>query len=251
MGRLSGKVVLITGAGSGLGRAAATLAAAADATVIVTDVNEAGGTETVRLAGQRSHFLPQDTSKADDWKRVLGEIEQRFGALHGLVNNAGILGPVPSPPEMEDIDSLRRMFSVNVEGVFLGCKLAAPLMARSGGGSIVNLSSIAGILGTPHLISYGMSKAAVRQLSKSVAIHCAREKMKIRCNSIHPGIIETPMGDALLDDPKFRAMRLATVPLGEFGKAEDIGHAVVFLLSEESRYMTGAELVVDGGITAI
>jgi 3(or 17)beta-hydroxysteroid dehydrogenase len=171
--------------------------------------------------------------------------------LHGLVNNAGVLGPMPSTHESEDIDSLRRLFAVNVEGVFLGCKLATPLMAKSGGGSIVNLSSIAGLLGTPHLVSYGMSKAAVRQLTKSVAVYCAREKKNIRCNSIHPGIIETPMGDALLVDPKFRQMRLATIPLGEFGRAEDIGHAVVFLLSDESRYMTGAELVVDGGITAI
>lgn len=251
MGRLTGKVVLITGAGSGLGRAAAVLAAAADATVIATDVNAAGGAETVRLAGQRSHFLPQDTSKAADWSRVLGDIEARFGALHGLVNNAGVLGPMPRPVEAETLDGLHSLFAVNVDGVFLGCKLALSLMAKSGGGSIVNLSSIAGLMGTPHLVSYGMSKAAVRQLSKSIAIHCAREKLKIRCNSVHPGIIETPMGDAVLSDQKFRAMRLASIPMGELGRPEDIGHAVVFLLADESRYMTGAELVVDGGISAI
>jgi 3(or 17)beta-hydroxysteroid dehydrogenase len=251
MGRLSGKVVLITGAGSGLGRAAAQLAAAADATVIVTDVNREGGEETVRLAGQRSHFLAHDTSKPDDWARVLADIENRFGMLHGLVNNAGILGPMPNTVETEDLDSMRRLFAINVEGVFLGCKLTIPLLSRSGAGSIVNLSSIAGLLGTPYLVSYGMSKGAVRQLTKSIALYCGREKKKIRCNSIHPGIIETPMGDELLRDPAFRQIRLATIPLGEFGRAEDIGHAVVFLLSDESRYMTGAELVVDGGITAM
>jgi 3(or 17)beta-hydroxysteroid dehydrogenase len=251
MARLSGKVVLLTGAGSGLGRSIATLAAAADATVIVTDISRAGGEETARLAGQRAHFLLQDTSQADDWARVLADIEARFGALHGLVNNAGILGTVPQTYETATIDGLRQMFAVNVEGVFLGCKLATPLLARSGGGSIVNLSSIAGILGTPQLAAYGMSKAAVRQLTKSVAIHCARSHTKIRCNSIHPGIIKTPMGDALLADPAFRAARIAGIPLGELGQPDDIGHAAVYLLSDESRYMTGAELVIDGGITAI
>ncbi len=251
MSRLAGKVVLITGAGSGLGRSAAILAAAADATVIVTDVNQMGGAETVRMAGQRAHFMPQDTTQPDDWARVLADIEQRFGALHGLVNNAGILGPVPVSYEAESLDGLRRMFAVNVEGVFLGCKLATPLLAKSGGGSIVNVSSIAGLIGTPQLAAYGMSKAAVRQLTKSVAIQCARSGKKIRCNSIHPGVIETPMGDELLRDPVARQARTAAIPLGELGRPEDVGHAVVFLLSEEARYITGAELVIDGGFTAI
>jgi 3(or 17)beta-hydroxysteroid dehydrogenase len=251
MARLSGKVVLITGGGSGLGRAAAMLAAAEDATVIATDVDASGGAETCRLAGQRCHFMAHDTRSESDWQRVLGDIESRFGALHGLVNNAGILGPVPATVATENLDSLHRMLAVNVDGVFLGCKLALPLMAKSGGGSIVNLSSIAGLLGTPHLVAYGLSKGAVRQFSKTIAIHCARAGLKIRCNSVHPGVIETPMGEALLADPQIRQMRVASIPLGELGRPEDIGHAVVFLLSDESRYMTGAELVIDGGVTAI
>lgn len=250
MGRLSGKVVLITGAGSGIGRAAAVLAAQEDATVIGTDINDAGGAETGKLAGQRFTFLPQDTSKKADWERVLGEIKARHGQLHGLVNNAGILGAMNTTFEDEDIDGIRRMFSVNIEGVFLGCKLAAPLIRDSGGGSIVNLSSIAGLIGTPHLAAYGMSKGAVRQLSKTVALHCGRKGWKVRCNSVHPGVIETPMGDKLFNDAKQRADRLAGIPLGTFGKADDIGWGIVFLLSDESRHMTGAELVIDGGITA-
>lgn len=250
MGRLSGKIVLITGAGSGIGRATAVLCAQEDATVIGTDVNAKAGTETVRLAGQRMTFIEQDTSKKSDWERVLGEIKTRHGTLHGLVNNAGILGPMNMSFQEEDIEDLQRIFAVNIEGVFLGCKLAAPLMRDSGGGSIVNLSSIAALIGTPMLSAYGMSKGAVRQMTKSVALYCARNGWAVRCNSVHPGIIETPMGDKLFADAKQRAARLAQIPIGSFGKPEDIGWGIVFLLSDESRHMTGSELVIDGGITA-
>jgi NAD(P)-dependent dehydrogenase (short-subunit alcohol dehydrogenase family) len=249
MGRLTGKVVLITGAGSGIGRATAVRCAAEDATVIGTDVNITGGDETARQAGQRFSFLPQDTSKRDDWVRVLGDIKGRHGKLHGLVNNAGILGPMPSSMEQEEVEDLRRIFAVNIEGVFLGCKLGAELITASGGGSIVNLSSIAGLIGTPHLSAYGISKGAVRQMTKSVALLCARNGSKVRCNSVHPGVIETPMGDKLFVDDAALKARLALIPIGELGKPEDIANGILFLLSDESRYMTGAELVIDGGIT--
>jgi NAD(P)-dependent dehydrogenase (short-subunit alcohol dehydrogenase family) len=250
MGRLTGKVVLITGAGSGIGRAAAVLAAQEDATVIATDVNAAGGAETVRLAGQRVHFIEQDTSRRADWERVLGEVKARFAKLHGLVNNAGILGPMNMSFQDEEPDDLKRIFATNIEGVFLGCKLTAPIIRDSGGGSIVNLSSIAGLIGTPQLSAYGMSKGAVRQMTKSVALFCGRNGWNVRCNSVHPGIIETPMADALFADAQARALRLSQIPIGSFGRPEDIGWGIVFLLSDESRHMTGSELVIDGGITA-
>jgi NAD(P)-dependent dehydrogenase (short-subunit alcohol dehydrogenase family) len=250
MGRLSGKVILITGAGSGIGRAAAVLAAQEDATVIGTDVNAVGGAETVRRAGQRMTFLEQDTSKKADWQRVLAETNSRFGKLHGLVNNAGILGPMNMSFQDEEVEDLERIFAINIEGVFLGCKLAAPMIRDSGGGSIVNLSSIAGLIGTPQLSAYGMSKGAVRQMTKSVALYCGRNGWNVRCNSVHPGIIETPMGDKLFADEAARNARLAQIPIGHFGRPEDIGWGIVFLLSDESRHMTGSELVIDGGITA-
>jgi 3(or 17)beta-hydroxysteroid dehydrogenase len=249
MGRLSGKTILITGAASGLGRSAAILCAAADATVIGTDIDVEGGLETARLAGQRAHFMPHNTARPEDWRRVLDDIKARFGALHGLLNNAGVLGKLPHTIETEDVEAMRRLFAVNVEGVFLGCQLAAPLMRDSGGGAIVNMSSVAALKATPPLVSYGMSKAAVRQLTKSVAMTYARAGWKIRCTSLHPGVIETPMGDQLVADPAARAARLSTIPLADLGRPDDIGHAVVYLMSDEARYVTGAELVIDGGLT--
>jgi NAD(P)-dependent dehydrogenase (short-subunit alcohol dehydrogenase family) len=214
-------------------------------------VNARGGEETVRTIGSAASFHPQDTSKEADWKRVIAEIKAKHGKLHGLVNNAGILGPFPSTFETEDLEALRRILSVNVEGVFLGCKHGVPAIRDSGGGSIVNLSSIAGLLGTPDLSAYGISKGAVRQFTKTVAIQCARKGYKVRCNSVHPGIIMTPMGAGVMPDDAARKRSLQRIPIGEFGVAEDIAFGILFLISDESRHVTGAELVIDGGITAI
>lgn len=249
MGRVEGKVVLVTGAGSGIGRATASLLAREGATVIASDVNEAGGAETVKQAGSRTRFVAHDTSKEADWKRVIDGVLTREGRLDGLVNNAGISGPFPSTFESETVEQWQRILAVNVQGVFLGCKYAVPAMREAGGGSIVNTSSLAAFLGTPKLAAYGASKGAVRQFTKTVAIDCARHK--IRCNSVHPGIIQTPMGATVMPDEKARERSIRSVPLRELGVPEDIAYGILYLISDESRFVTGAELVIDGGMNAI
>jgi NAD(P)-dependent dehydrogenase (short-subunit alcohol dehydrogenase family) len=256
MGRVADKVVLVTGAGSGIGRATAKLLAAEGATVIVSDINKPGGLETVQQIGAANlgggaRFEEHDTAQEADWKRIIAAIMAREGKLNGLVNNAGIAGPFPSTFETETVEQWRRMLSINVEGVFLGCKHSVPAIRQSGGGSIVNTSSLAAFLGTPALSAYGASKGAVRQFTKTVAMDCARKGYKIRCNSVHPGIIMTPMGQGILPNDKARERALRTIPIGEFGAPEDIAYGILYLISDESRFVTGSELVIDGGMNAI
>jgi len=251
MSRVADKVVLVTGAGSGIGRAAATLLAAEGATVIVTDINQPGGLETVQLAGGRACFALHDTAQEADWKRIIDDILAREGRLDGLVNNAGIAGPFPSTFESETVEQWQRILSINVQGVFLGCKHGVPAMRQSGGGSIVNLSSLAAFLGTPDLSAYGASKGAVRQFTKTVAMDCARKGYKVRCNSVHPGIILTPMGEGILPSDKAKERMRKHIPIGEFGAPEDIAYGILYLISDESRFVTGTELVIDGGMNAI
>jgi 3(or 17)beta-hydroxysteroid dehydrogenase len=251
MSRVAGKVVLVTGAGSGIGRATATLLAAEGATVIVTDINRAGGLATVQQIGGNARFEEQDTSREADWKRIIDDILAREGRLDGLVNNAGILGPYPATFETETLEQWRRTLAVNVEGVFLGCKHGVPAIRQSGGGSIVNLSSLAAFLGTPNLSAYGASKGAVRQFTKTVAIDCARKGYKVRCNSVHPGVILTPMGEGILSSATARERTRKSIPIGDFGAPEDIAYGILYLISDESRFVTGAELVIDGGMNAI
>jgi len=251
MSRVAGKVVLVTGAGSGIGRATAKLLAKEGARVVVSDINRQGGLETVQQIGGSSRFEEHDTAQETDWKRVVDGVMAREGKLDGLVNNAGIAGPYPSTFETETIEQWRRMLSINVEGVFLGCKYAVPAMRRSGGGSIVNTSSLAAFLGTPALSAYGASKGAVRQFTKTVAMDCARKGYKVRCNSVHPGIIMTPMGQGILQNDKVRERALKSIPIGEFGAPEDIAYGILYLISDESRFVTGSELVIDGGMNAI
>jgi 3(or 17)beta-hydroxysteroid dehydrogenase len=250
-GRVAGKVVLVTGGGSGIGRATATLLAKEGATVVVTDIDRNGGQQTVQQIGGQASFVVQDTSRDEDWQRVIADVVSRHGRLDGLVNNAGISGPYPSTFESEDIAQWRRIFAVNVEGVFLGCKHGVPAIRDSGGGSIVNLSSLAALQGTPDLSAYGASKGAVRQFTKTVAMQCARKGYKVRCNSVHPGVIATPMGDSIVTTDEARERLRRHIPMREFGKPEDIGYGILFLISDESRYMTGAELVIDAGMSAI
>jgi NAD(P)-dependent dehydrogenase (short-subunit alcohol dehydrogenase family) len=251
MSRVAGKVVLVTGAGSGIGRAAARLLANEGATVIVSDINRAGGLETVQQVGGDARFEEHDTSKEADWKRIIDGILEREGKLHGLVNNAGISGPFPASFETETLEQWRRLLAVNVEGVFLGCKYGVPAIRQSGGGSIVNTSSLAAFVGTPDLSAYGASKGAVRQFTKTVAIDCARKGYKVRCNSVHPGIIMTPMGQSVMPNDKSRERALRSIPIREFGAPEDIAYGILYLICDESRFVTGAELVIDGGMNAI
>ena len=261
MGRVADKVVLVTGAGSGIGRATARLLADEGATVIVSDINPPGGLETVQQIGGRrvkggARYLPHDTAEESAWKHVIEDILAREGRLDGLVNNAGIAGPFPSTFESETVEQWQKILSINVQGVFLGCKHGVPAMraprdGTGGGGSIVNLSSLAAFLGTPELSAYGASKGAVRQFTKTVAIDCARKGYKVRCNSVHPGVILTAMGEGILSGDRARERMRKHIPLGDFGAPQDIAYGILYLISDESRFVTGTELVIDGGMNAI
>ena len=256
---LSGKVALVTGGASGIGRAIAERLASDGARVVISDVQTALGQSVA--AERHFEFLDHDVANENQWLEVIRRIIASCGGLHILVNNAGILSP-PSElanPETSTLADWRRIFGVNVEGVFLGCKTAIPAIHASGGGSIVNISSVAALLATPFATAYGASKASVRQLTKSVAQHCAQRKLNIRCNSVHPGIVRTAALDkAFAEAASQRGVSLeailterkGAVPVGEFAQLQEIAAAVAFLASDESRHMTGAQLVIDGGLVA-
>ena len=255
MARMAGKVAIVTGAASGLGRATAERLAEEGAVVVATDVNEPAAPP----AGVR-WFRIQDVRSEDGWKALVREVVDAFGGLDVLVNNAGVglVGGHHRGIEDTEIADWRAIQAVNVEGVYLGCKHAVPAMRARGGGSIVNLSSVAALVPTPMLTAYGASKAAVAQLSRSVALHGAAHK--VRCNSVHPGQMLTPMLEDLHTKvgiesnqgaDESRAAFLQRIPLGEFGEAVDIANAVLFLASDEARHVTGIQLVVDGGMTLL
>jgi len=259
MGQVDGKIALVTGGGSGIGRATAQALAGEGARVVVPDIDEAGGRETVASIGAAAVFKIHDVTDEDRWQAVIGETVAEFGGLHVLVNNAGI-GITRSLLETT-LEEWRLQQSVNVEGVFLGIKHAIPAIRDSGGGSIVNLSSIAGLKGNGlGLGCYSATKGAVRLLSKSAALECARAGWQVRVNSVHPGVIDTAIwpklaeGTALSNDPKAStdpaARAAASVPGGKLGRPEDVANAIVFLASDKSSYMTGTEVVVDHGIMA-
>jgi len=258
MGRVSGKVALVTGGASGIGRACASVLAREGATVVVSDVQDALGREcvaTIEAAGGRAVYLAHDVTSEDAWVGVIAEIKERFGRLDILVNNAGI-GLSGQVTEMPLVD-FRRQQAINVEGVFLGCKHGLPLMRASGGGSIVNISSVAGLTAAPNLAAYSATKGAVRLFTKSVAMECAALKDGVRVNSVHPGIIETPIWDSIsmglpggANRIDLDAVTAVATPLGVKGLPEDIALGVLYLASDDSRYVTGTELVIDGGMTA-
>jgi len=256
MGRVAGKIALVTGAAQGLGAATAIMLAREGAKVALTDINLAGAKEqadaiNAEIAGA-AIALEQDVADEKSWQRVLADIRQQFGGLNILVNNAGI-GSVASV-EDETFEKWRQVHAVDLDSVFLGCKYAIPLMSESGGGSIVNISSISGIIAGHNLAAYNSAKAAVRHLSKSVALHCARARNKIRSNSIHPVFIDTPILDGMAKGND-RAAAIAKlgrqIPIGHIGQPDDVAYAVLYLASDESKFVTGTEIRVDGGISAM
>jgi len=251
-GRLAGKAAFVTGAASGLGQAIAMRFAEEGARVALADRDTEGGERVATAIGAAGLFLRLDVTQEAQWLAQLGRAAAAFGRLDILVNNAGI-GPLGSI-EKTTLEEWRGVHAVNLDGVFLGCKHGIPHLRAAGGGSIVNMSSIAGIIGTPTLAAYGASKAAVRQLTKSVALHCAQRRDGIRCNSIHPSFIETPMVEAMIAAAKAperaRAGLASQVPLGRLGQAEEVAALALYLASDESRFVTGAEFVIDGGLSA-
>ncbi|ATB40001.1 3-oxoacyl-ACP reductase [Cystobacter fuscus] len=252
-GRVEGKAVLVTGAASGLGKAMAVMLAREGARVAVTDRNEEGAREVAQAIGESARAWKLDVTSEEDWGRVVDEVLSTFGRLDVLVNNAGV-GAVADIEAMT-LEQWRFVHAVNVDGVFLGCKHAIRAMRQCGAkGSIINISSVAGLVGVAEFPAYSSSKGAVRLLSKSVALHCAYKGYGIRCNSVHPTFIETPMVDKLataMGDPQASRAKLARkIPLGSLGEPDDIAYAVLYLASDESKMMTGSEFVVDGGTTA-
>jgi len=254
MGRMDEKRAIVTGAASGLGRATVQRLVEEGAKVLATDVNVEDGRSLAAKLGDACSFATHDVSSEPDWRDVVKKAEEQLGGLDVLVNNAGIV--TLATVEDTSLEDWHRVLRVNLDGVFLGCKHAIPLMAASGGGSIVNLSSIAAMEGTPAFAAYAASKGGVRSLTKTVAVHCAKRGQAIRCNSVHPGGIDTPMTQALpaamAEAAPIASEALAASGLGQvtLGAPDDVANLVLFLASDESRHMTGAELVLDGGQTA-
>jgi len=256
MGRVDGKTALVTGAAQGLGAAIAGLLAAEGARVLLTDLNQDGATEQANRINSQTPgsalACALDVTVESEWLQALALVEKEFGGLNILVNNAGI-GSMANI-EDETLESWRHVHAVDLDSVFLGCKHAIAIMARSGGGSIVNISSISGIIASHNLAAYNSAKAAVRHLSKSVALHCARSGNGIRCNSVHPAFVDTPILDAMAaatGKDQIVAKLARQIPLGRIGEPRDIAYAVLYLASDESGFVTGTELVLDGGISAM
>lgn len=257
MNRLTGKIALITGAASGIGAAIARAFVNEGAFVYVTDIDSSGQAVADSL-GHSAVFEPLDVSNELDWQQIMGKINQQKGRLDILVNNAGITGLETDSrqqnPEQASLESWRRVHRINLDGVFLGCKYAIRAMRPTKSGAIINMSSRSGLVGVPDAAAYASSKAAVRNHTKTVALYCAGQSLNIRCNSIHPAAIMTPIWDPMLGNDEKREQRLkamtAAIPAHRFGEVEEVAAVAVLLASDEAPYMTGAELNIDGGILA-
>lgn len=250
--RLDGKVALITGGGSGMGRAAAELFALEGARVVISDVDEQAGIEAVAAvcdAGGAATYVRANVAEWSDCQAMVAAAVDTYGALHVLYNNAGIFpaddGGVLDTPQ----ETWRRVMAVNLEGVWLGCKAGIPAMLESGGGAIVNVASFVALMGAATAqIAYTASKGGVLAMTREIAVEYARQG--IRANALCPGPIQTPLLEELLSDPDRRARRMVHIPMGRLGRAEELAKAALFLASDDASFMTGAALVVDGGITA-
>jgi 3(or 17)beta-hydroxysteroid dehydrogenase len=252
MPRLENKVVLLSGGASGIGAESARLVAREGGKAVVADRDEARGRALAAELGDRALFVTLDVTQEAGWQSAVAASVERFGGLHGLLNAAGV--GVRNSIEDCTLAEYRRVNDINSLGTFLGCKTAIPAMKQSGGGSIVNISSVLGLRGASYAMAYCASKGAVRMLTKNVALHCAQMKYNIRCNSVHPGYIDTPMiAPRLSQTTGNRSGRQDLEelhPLGRLGRPEEVANMILFLLSDESTFSTGSEFVCDGGLTA-
>ena len=253
MAALQGKIALVTGAASGIGAATARALAAQGAHVLATDLQDDAGEALAEQAEDSISYRHLDVTKPDDWADVVGYLRERHGRLDIVVHNAG--GGVFADLERTTLAQWRSVQVLNVESVFIGTQAVLPLMRASGqGGAIVIVSSVAGLIGVPDLVAYGAAKAAVRNLSKTIALHCARAGDRIRCNSIHPGFTDTPMVEGLVagapDPAKARRRLSSAAPLDRLGEAHEVAALVAYLASDAAAFVTGTEIPIDGGLTA-
>lgn len=248
MGRVAGKVALVTGGASGLGKADCRRLVEEGARVVIADIDTDGAEALAAELGEAAIAVKLDVSSPDDWQAAIARTEAAFGGLNILVNNAGIV--VVADPEETSIEQFRKVQSVMSEGVFLGVKYALPLMARSGQGSIINMSSTASHLGYPPFFAYSAAKGAVRSMTKSIAMHCQQKGYPVRCNSVHPASIETPMVQGAMGRPgEEQDVPDGVLPAGSIGAPKDVANLVLYLASDESRFVTGAEFLIDNGLT--
>jgi NAD(P)-dependent dehydrogenase (short-subunit alcohol dehydrogenase family) len=258
MGRLEGKVALVTGAAHGIGEGIGRAFVAERAEVIFSDIEDERGREVAGSVGDRGWYRHLDVREEVEWEEVIGTILREFGRLDVLVNNAGITGfegpAVGHDPENARLEEWRAVMATNLDGTFLGCKYGIRAMRGCGVGSIINISSRSGLVGVPGAAAYAASKAAIRNHTKTVALYCAEQGWKIRCNSIHPGAILTRMWEPLLGNGSDREERIRAAvkdtPLRRFGRVEEVAALAVLLASDEAGYMTGAEVIMDGGLLA-
>lgn len=247
MGRVEGKVALITGAAQGLGRSDAEVLAREGAKIMMTDVNDDLGqaaADAIVAAGGQASYMHQDVVNEDEWITLMQVMRDAYGRLDILVNNAGIV--IPETPDQCSLETFRKQNSVMNEGTFLGCKHAMPVMAESGGGSIINMSSIASHLGYPVFFAYSAAKGAIRAMTKAIAVHCQMEGNNIRCNSLHPGGIDTPMID-MTSELLGLENKSDVSPVG-LGAPEDVANMILFLASDESKFISGGEFLVDNAL---
>ncbi|MDQ0177057.1 SDR family NAD(P)-dependent oxidoreductase [Bacillus chungangensis] len=250
MKRLDNKVAIVTGAGGGMGKAEALLFAKEGAKVVVTDVQEDKVKEVVaeiKALGSDALGFYQDVTSEETWSQIVKKTVDVFGKIDILVNNAGVSGD-ETPMHEITLEKWSQIMDINLKGTFLGMKHVVPYMKENGGGSIVNISSIAGLTGMSKGGPYTASKGGVRMISKGAAIEYAKDN--IRVNSVHPGVIETPMTKALLENEQYAQWFASITPIGRLGKAEDVAEGVLYLASDESSFVTGVELPIDGGFTA-